>query len=387
MEAVEGKAKSYDEKLAALDGLDGAKVKKINDFLDAQEEKKQELVKKEAEARKEAEELKERMADLEKAVVKKADSGEKNYKESAEYKSLMAYAVKGKEALFDGDVKAYLRTDSNTQGGYLVPTMMANEILKEIEEISPVRSFARVRSTQTKSLDIPVRDSIPTAAYEGEAASVTSSTQSYKSETMTAYRQAVAVPATLDILNFAGFDLMSEIGQDAARAFAKNEGAKFIGGSGAGEPEGILTNGDVATTSTAAAGAVSLDDVIGLAGELKEGYNPIYFFNRSTLYNLRTEKDGSGNYLWQIGGERMPNQINGFNYSIMQDMEDDDTTGNLPVGFGDLFMGYNILDSVQMSMLRDDFTKADEAMSVFHWRRWNTGQVVLPEAIKLLKVS
>ena len=60
---------------------------------------------------------------------------------------------------------------------------------------------------------------------------------------------------------------------------------------------------------------------------------------------------------------------------------------SLSVGIGDFFRGYNILDSVNMSMIRDNITQAKKAMVVFTWHRWEDGRPVLEEAFKLLKTK
>ena len=183
----------------------------------------------------------------------------------------------------------------------------------------------------------------------------------------------------------------TEIFADVSTAFAQKEGNKFLLGSGVKQPEGIITRAgaganDVPFTETESSGVVSLDDVIKLAGEQKLGYNSIYSFNRRTLTELRTERDSNGNYLWTFGAERFPTQINGFNYVLMQDLGDI-AIGAFPVLFGDYFNGYNILDSVQMEVVRDEVTRKKEAIVEFTWFSWLDGRVVLGEAFQLLKVK
>lgn len=306
------------------------------------------------------------------------------YRETAEYKALQEFCKKGIESL-NVEQKAAMRTDENGAGGYLVPQVLASEILKQIEQISPVRQFARKWTMQSKSFDIPVRTGIPTAAYEGEAEEASQSKSSYRSEKLTGHRQTAVVAVTLDMLQFAGFNIESEIMTDAKLAFATTEGNKFLLGTGSKQPEGILVNATVVAgaAESASTGVVTLDDVIKLSGSMKVGYNPIYGFNRKTLVNLRTQKDSNGNYLWRIGGETQPTQINGFDYVLMQDMADI-ANGSKSVFFADLFQGYSIFDSVQMSVIRDIYSLKKSGMVEFTINRWNHGQVVMPEAIKLL---
>lgn len=372
-----------------------SKIEGLNTVLDAYEEKHQKLVAQKAEEQNRVKDLEDKLAVMDKNLSKPAIEGKSKfaYRDTPEYKAINKFCVEGEPSLLDLEVKNNLRTDIDSQGGYLVPEVLANLILKEIEELSPVRQFARKFTTKVKSLSIPVRNGIPSAPYEGETESGSKSKSNYRSETLTGFRQQARVGATMDLLMFSNFNMEGEILSDSNLAFAVTEGNKFLVGSGVKEPEGILTNADIVSKDTsqssgAITGTVLFDDVINLVGDLKIGYNPIYFFNRSTLAFLRTAKSTAGGYLWQIGGTTMPMQIVGFDYSVFQDMPSiGDGVGSKFLGFGDLFAGYTILDSVQMSVVRDQFTELDQGIVVFNVTRWNTGQVTVPEAIKLLDVK
>ena len=125
-----------------------------------------------------------------------------------------------------------------------------------------------------------------------------------------------------------------------------------------------------------------------LAGQLKAGYlvNARYFMNQATLYTLRTERDDVGNFLWKVGGENMPNNIAGKPFIIMPSMAAI-ADNSLSVGLGDFFYGYYILDAVGISLIRDDLSSKRTAMVEFTWKQWNTGQVAIAEAFKVLKTK
>lgn len=372
------------------------KIDKINAVLDKHEKANQEMVAEAQKVANENRELTEKINILDKNLCNMSNMTREQkdgYKATPEYKALKAFAVEGGQAIINPEHKDYLRTDNNIQGGYIVHDQMANIILKQVEEISPVRKFARKWGTQTKSLLVPVRTGIPSAPFEGELESSTTSNSTYRSETLTAYRQQATVGATMDILKFSGFNIETNIFADANASFAKTEGNKFLLGTGVKEPEGILVNASITSTDTTeAAGAVTgaglFDDVINMSGRLKVGYNPIYFFNKTTLAFLRTAKSTAGGYLWQVGGEKMPSQIAGYPYSVFQDMPSISAgAGSKIIGFGDLFAGYQILDSIGVSIVRDEYTQAAKALILFHINRWLTGQVAIPEAIQLLDVK
>jgi len=385
-EAVKELRSEFEKKSPDLE-----KIEKIEVAIEAQETKNQEVVVQLKEKEKAELEMKERVDALEAELSRDNKTyDEKNYKDSPEYKALNGFVTKGLDYL-EMEQKQLLRTDVDTSGGFLVPTEMDNAITKKITEISNVRSVARVRTISSKSLDVPVRDTILSATYEGEAEEDQLSTSTYSSETLTAFRCSVTVPITMDMLMDSAFDMESEIMNDAAESFAQKEGNKFVVGTGFKEPAGFTTDTRVVAGAfeTESANVVTADDIIRLTGQLKTGYNPVYTLSRTTLAEIRTFKSDDGAFLWMPGlNGPVMNTINGFPYVIMQDMSSDLTTsGSLPIAFGDFMRGYTIVDRTGMNIVRDEFTQKRKAIIEFTLNRWNYGQVTLPEAIKLLKVK
>lgn len=373
-------------------GADSAQFKSMvdatNTALEKQEKASQEFTAKLAEEIKAKEELKERIDGLELELSRKGSTGS-NYKDKPEYKALQLYAQKGLDAL-DAEQKATLRTDVATQGGYLTMPEMDNMIIKKITEISPVRSVARVRTVGSKTLSIPTRTSIPVATYEGEAAAGGESNSTYGQETLTAYRLTVTVPYTYDQLIDSEFDMESEIMNDVAEAFAFTEGNRFVLGTGAKQPEGFLSNAAVVADARTSlnSGVISGDDVLLLAGDLKVGYNPMYAMNRQTLALLRTLKGSTNDhYLWQVGlGPTQPNTLAGAPYILMQDMPSV-AANSLSLVYADFMRGYTIIDRTGLQVIRDDVTRKKNNIIELTFHRYNHGQVVLPEAFKLLKTK
>ncbi len=370
-------------------------IEKINATLDKQEQQNQKLVSDMGVALKHKEEMTERVHTLELELARKGGAGAgRNYKDTDEYKALNLYC-KNPE-LVQADQKALLRTDTNVDGGFLVAAEMDTTMIKKITEIDAFRALARVRTIASKSIMMPVRTGILSGAYEGEAEEGDTGNSKYGTESMTPFRMSVTVPITQDMLMDASFDMESEIMQDVAEAFAFLEGNKFITGTGVKQPEGIISNTTLqaAARETAASGVLDAKSVILLTGDLKVGYNPSYVMNRTTLAYLRTLRsdavvaaDQAGLFLWQPGmNGSVANTINGFPYAIMPSMQDIAASA-YSIGFGDWRRGYTITDRTGTTVVRDNVTRKKAAIIEFTVHRWNTGKVVLTEAIKLLKVK
>lgn len=351
---------------------------------------------KETKAREDAEE---RIKSVEAEMAKGTKGAQGSYKDAAEYKALSRYVQFGDNELSGDECKLLrevktLRTDIATGAGYLTTPEYDPEIIKKITEISPMRSISRVKSIGKKTIETPTRTSIPTAAYEGEAEQGVTDQSGYGNETLTAHRISVTIPYTMDMLNAANFDLEREIMGDVEESMGQREGNRYILGTGVKQPEGVASNTTLqaASRETAGSGVIAGDDLLLLTGDLKVGYNPVYIFNRSTLATLRTLK-ADGRYIWQVGmgvghniAGRAPNTISGEPYVVMQDMPSI-SAGNYPVGYGDFRKGYRIVDWIGMSIIRDEVTQKKNAIIELTFHRWNTGQVVLTEAIKLLKIK
>jgi HK97 family phage major capsid protein len=392
-------------------GTDNAEFKTLQEKVEAAlvdfDNKNQELVLEQQKALKEEgekrEALDQQIKDLEIEVAKGSNVPGQSYKEMAEYKALTNWFRFGDGGVSADEAKLLvpanqhpehktLRTDIATGAGYLTFPEFDTEIIKQIVEISPMRSVARVKSVGSKTLTGPTRTSIPTAAYEGEAELGTDSQSAYGNETLTAHRLTFTTPFTRDQLADSRFDLMTEIQSDAMEAFAQREGNRFVLGTGVKQPEGFTVNAAVvagATTSTVT-GSLAAIDLITLSGALKVGYNPIYTMNRQALAVIRGLQDGSGAFIFQAGQGRndgqagsIPATIAGFPYVIMQDMASF-ANGSLSVAFGDFTRGYRIIDFIGMEMIRDEFTNKKNAIIEVTFHRYNDGQVILAEAIKLL---
>lgn len=363
------------------------KVNEIEKFLDEQEEKDQARAKELKAAEDREQEIKERFEALELEVARSGKSGKEDYRESENYKALQGFVIKGSD--LDTEMKALLRTDSDTSGGYLVMGEMDNEITKGIIEISDIRSIARVRTISSKSLEMPVRKSILVATFEGEAEDDNDSVSGYGNETVTPYRQSVTIPITMDQLQDSNFNMEAEIFSDAGEAFAVGEGNGHVSGNGVKNPEGFLTHADLVSGARlgTASGTVGADDVIELTGDLKTGYKPVYVMNRRTLAKIRTLKATDNSYLWQPGMNGVvASTLNGHPYVLANAMPDL-AANSLSIAFGDFKRGYTIVDRTGVSVTRDDVTRKKAAIVEFTVRRWTTGMVVLPEAIKLLKTA
>jgi HK97 family phage major capsid protein len=366
---------------------DLGKIEKIESILAKNEEDSQELTKSLKEAEKKSAELEERYNSLEAEVKRVPLCGDADEEKKAELKAFESFIVKGEDFLGEAE-KKYLRTDVNSDGGYLVPVQQESEIIKQITEISPIRNIAKVRTMGAKTMRMPVRSALVAGGWVGEGEQDSLSNSTYGNEELTAKGLQVTVQITRHELQDATPNMVAEIGSDVAESFAQVEGAAFVNGDGSEKPEGFMFDSRVGEINSGDAGNLTFDSLISVTGEIKTGYSPVYGFNRKTLAVIRGLKDGASNYVWRQGnlGAGIPNSIMGSPYVEIPDMPDIAASA-YPVIYGDFSKGYLIGDRLGMNVIRDDFTQKRKSIVEFTYLKRLDGQVVLPEAFKKIKIS
>jgi HK97 family phage major capsid protein len=372
------------EKKDAESGESKEKIAKLEEKLDSLEELNQKVTAERAQEAKNALELKERADELEKKLARLPAAGKGREELSAEMKAFEMLAKKGMSGL-KADEQKYLRTDSDTEGGYLAPVEYVTEIIKKITEVSPIRQYARVRKTNRGEIELPQRTSLLQGGFRGEGGSLTVGQSAYGMTKIPAHFLDVIVVATTSMLTDAAFNMETEINSDVVESFAQIEGNKFVLGTLPTEPEGIATSALITNVTQSAQSAdISADDFLTTQGNLKRGYNPMWMLNRRTLARVRKMKDGMGQYLFTQMQAGQPASIAGEPYALAIDVPDIASNAKC-VLYGDFLRGYTIVDAITMTMLRDPYTYADTGKVRFVFSKRTGGKVVLAEALSTIQ--
>lgn len=390
-EAVEAQAKALaafreesEKNDKARDAANDEKLAKINEEL-AKFEALNEAIQK-AEAREK--EFQDSLDRIE-AKMNRPGNGSADAEVEIRTKAFEEFARKGVSAL-TGDYQNVLQVSDDNSAGRLATPEMVTSILKEIEEYSALRGLVTVRTTGSRSVQIPKRTGLPSAVWVGETQTRPDTEGlAYGMLDIPVHEATMAVPISNQMLEDSDFDIMNEIREGTAHGFAKQEAAAIISGDKDGKPEGFLNAAGTVGKTSAAVNAIGADDLISLKYGIKTAYatNGTFVLNRSTLERVRKLKDGNGQYLWASGlAAGRASTIDGEPYAEMPDMPNVGT-GLKPVAFGDWKRGYILVDRVAMSMLRDDYTRAGNGQVLFRWRRRLGGAVSIAEAISVLTIQ
>jgi len=364
---------------------------KINSLLDAQEAKNQVKLKEIQEKANRTEELENRLNSIE-ADLKRGLGGDQKQAKTQELKSFEELLIKGAVKMSVNPEVKFLRQGDNTDGGYLAPAEYANEIIKKITEVSPVRSVARVITigdSKGGEISFPKRTGLVAGGWVGEAQTSTQSNSTYGKDAIKAEKLMVYTDISFELLNDSAFNMRNEITSDIAEDMARLEGAAFISGNGVNKPLGLLSASGIGETNTGSATALTGDSLYAIQGEIPTGYNLTWMLNRKTLNShVRTLKDTYGQYLFvpSLGSRDMPNTIAGVPYVLANDMPNVGA-GTFPIILGDYRKCYYIVDNVNFELIEDPYTQAIIGKRRFIVYKRTGGQVVLTEGLRKLKVS
>lgn len=187
---------------------------------------------------------------------------------------------------------------TKTDNGAVIPTTIAQQIVKKVYDVSPVLQRSQKYNVKGK-LTIPYyddKDGGITVAYATEFTPLTSSNGNFKNISLDGFLAGALSKISNSLINNSQFDIVSfvvnQMGEDIAR-FIEHE--LLIGTEGKVEGLSTLTN----SVTTAAESAITSDEVVKLKDSIKDVFqnNAIWIMSPKTRTALRLLKDTDGHYL------------------------------------------------------------------------------------------
>ena len=307
----------------------------------------------------------------------------KSGRASDEYKEDFGRHLRGKKPLHN-----VLSESVDADGGYLVPEEFENQIVRGIDETNIIRSIAKVITT-AHDRKIPVAVGHSVATWTEENAAFTESNPSFGQKQIDAFKLTDLIRVSTELLQDSAFNVEDYIIREFSYAFGVAEEQAFCVGTGTNQPTGIFTeNGGEVGFTTSSATVITIDDVISLIYSLKAPYrkNAVFLMNDATAGLIRKLKDGNGAYLWQPSVQAgQPDKILGFDVYTTP-FAPAIAGGALPIAFGD-FQNYWIGDRGGKTVQRLNELYATNGQVGYVATERVDGKVILPEAIKLLKMK
>lgn len=231
---------------------------------------------------------------------------------------------------------------TTTAGGYLVPAIFQEELVKSLKAWGPMLDpgITRVLTTATgAAITFPtMNDTSNVGSLIAENTQVSLSELAFGTKTIDAFKYTSGVVLVSDeLLQDAVLDVEAIIRDAMAERIGRIGNTHLTTGDGSSKPNGIIT----AATAVNAADDVTItfDDLI----ELEHSVDPAYrsdpsckwMFNDTTLKALRKLKDLEGNYIWQPADVKggAPATILNYGYTVNQAMASIAASAK-PVAFG-----------------------------------------------------
>ena len=313
-------------------------------------------------------------------------SGKKADLSAEAKKKAAAYNVAFWDTMHTGMPHNDLNVGSDGSGGYLVPDTYNDTLLEGLTEKNVIRQIARVIPT-THRMHIPVSNGMGDATWVVEGEPWSFSEASFGEMILDAYKLATTIRVSDEMLEDGGVDLEAFIRDLYVKRIADAEEMAFIRGDGNGKPLGLIYQASVGVVSESAED-LCVDDLISLKHTVPQSYRDkaVWLMSDDAYRRLRTIIHYNGDPLWdnplEDGGV-----IRLLNHPVyICKAMDDVAPGSIPVMFGD-FRNYWIGDRGKHVIKRLVERYADRGQVAFITTERVDAKLVLPEAVKLLKIS
>ena len=231
--------------------------------------------------------------------------------ESAKKETFGEFLVKARSN--DPELKAFTRKNlvegTGDLGGYLVPEVFSNEVLRvQLEETVVRRNGARVLPLNSPILKVPALSMSSnasgslfggvTAYWGGEGLEKTESNPKFKQITLEAKKLIGYVESSDELVDDAIVSMGALLSDVFAQSIAFEEDAAFLTGNGVNKPLGILNAPATVTVGRVGTGSVQTSDLVNmLARFYRRGGNPVWIINQSVLPDIYKLKDENSNYI------------------------------------------------------------------------------------------
>ncbi len=339
--------------------------------------------------------LKGRMDNLETSLARPGSNGSFGFAaDDAEHKNafLNGFIQKGDDTALKAFEAKALSTGTGGDGGFAVPTVIDEEIEKQLVDLSPLRKIVKVKTIETSDYKRLVNTGGTGSGWVGEADGRTETgTPSLKEVAIVPgeiYANAAATQRALDDMQF---DAEAWLQEEVAEEFAVKEASAIVNGTGADQPKGFLHadyTGIIGKVKTGSAGTIENADVLidaihALKSRYRQGAH--FVMNSATVAAVRKLKDADGNFIWRVGlMEGQPDMLLGYPVAEVEDMPDM-ADGALSIAFGNFERAYTLVERAGVRVLRDPYS--NKPYVNFYATKRVGGALVNEDAIKLVEFA
>lgn len=239
--------------------------------------------------------------------------------------------------------------------GAVIPTTIANKIIKRITEICPIYALT-TKYNEKGNLQFPVYDENDdkiTVAYATEFTELDAHAGKFTSVTLGGYLVGALTKISKSLMNSATFDIEGYVVSEIAEKISEFLENQLINGTGTTSMTGIMAESANIEKVKVTATDIGVDDLIDAQLKIPQAYQDgcRWLVNTKMLSTLRKLKDGSQRYLLQ------DDIVNGFGFTLLgKPVMVSDRVPDNNVVYGDFSALYvNIRSNVEMQVLREKY--------------------------------
>ena len=231
--------------------------------------------------------------------------------------------------------RATLVSSDNT-----VPRSFFENVFDIARLVGPMLDEAEIINTASgEELTIPTLTAYSSAVLTAEGSALNDNEPDYSSIQLNAFKYGQLISVSSELVSDAGFNIEQHLAQQAGNGLGFAINKDLTVGDGSNKPNGIITAASTGVVGTATSGVFSADDLINLQytldGMARRLPNVKYMANGQTIGRMRTLKDNSGQFLYQVNVGQ-PDAFAGYEIVENPHMDSTGTAGELPVAFGHL---------------------------------------------------
>ena len=277
-------------------------------------------------------------------------------------------------------------TPASNSGGVLIPTTIANRIIKKVYDLCPILEKSTKYNVKGK-LELPYYDESTqsiTVAWATEFQDLESNVGKFTNITLTGYLAGALSLVSRSLINNAQFDVVAFVVDRMAYDISRFIENALLNGSGS--VTGLSTVSNIVTANT----TITADDLIQVQGKVKDVFqgNAIWIMNEATRTALRQLKSTTGSYLLtEIYDLASPfkNMLLGKPVYVSDNMPEVEA-GKIAVYYGDMTgLATKFSEDINIEVLREKYA-TQHAYGIVGWLEFDS-KIEDPQKISAIKMA
>ena len=277
-------------------------------------------------------------------------------------------------------------TPASNSGGVLIPTTIANRIIKQVYDMCPILEKSTKYNVKGK-LELPYYDESTqsiTVAWAEEFQDLESNVGKFTNITLTGYLAGALSLISRSLINNAQFDVVAFVVDRMAYDISRFIEDALLNGSGS--VTGLSTVSNIVTAND----TIEADDLIEVQGKVKDVFqaNAIWIMNEETRTAIRKLKSNTGSYLMtEIYDLASPfkNMLLGKPVYVSDNMPTVEA-GKIAVYYGDMTgLATKFSEDINIEVLREKYA-TQHAYGVVGWLEFDS-KIEDPQKISAIKMA